>query len=174
MAQRRSEMQTYGSLALKPAPEEKRDYQLAAQRYTKRQEAPRTKPVPTRAKRIRAWQVLAVMGAFAAIFGLLYRQITIEQQMIELHEMRTTLTTEQKRAEDLRLELALTHDIAHVQAVARDEMSMNYPTVDQTRQVVLPPVKTPSTAEQVASTVTDEQPEGLSAWLAEMKEKLNL
>lgn len=178
MTQRsQAEYRTAGSLALKPAPQPAPSY--PQERYERRRPAEeRTRPAPAPRKaaksRIRPKKVLLVMAIFGVIFGLLYRQISIEQSMVELHKMRTTLATEQKRGEDLRLELSLQHDIARVQAVAREEMNMDYPNVDQTHVVVLPPVKTPSTAEQVVTNVTDNQPEGLAAWIEEIREKLDL
>lgn len=132
-----------------PEPARPRDYRAVTRRYESRRNA----PPPRREKprfRLKAKYVIAGILVFTAIFAVLYRQMRIDGQILELHNMRSTLEDEQKRAEDLSLELALKLDIEKVQNVARDELGMDYPAQGQVKAVVLPPIHNESTASYAA------------------------
>lgn len=178
---------THGALALQepmhPAPrreerpvrrEQEQDFREITRRHDERKRQPKGSAQPRRGFRLRPKYVFLTLLVFGAVFGLLYRQTLIEQKMLELHDMRTLLTNEQKRGEDLNLELSMKLDIEQVQSVARQQLGMDYPDAGQTRAVLLPPMTNQSTAQYVEAPISiDTQPDSFSAWLDQLREQLS-
>lgn len=176
MSQKRREPypRSDGALALERV--EARDYRTATMRYGARESRPVPAPAPVwQEKRKRHFgTVLLVIALFAAGFFLLLRQTRIETRMLELHNMRTELTEEQQRGESLRLELSLKMDIDAVQRTAKDSLQMDYPDVEMTREVSLPPIKTYSTLNQATTEAPakTEERSSLASWIEDIRKRL--
>lgn len=170
MAQKRSDAYaiTDGALAL----QEDVNYREAAERYGRDDRRPAPQPRAEAKPRKRSKAVLLALLFFAAAFALLMRQIGIEREIVALHDMRTELTQEQRRGEDLSLELSLKMDIDNVQRTAKEVMNMNYPDVEMTRSVELPTIKTGSTIEKANTVVDQEETDAFAAWLDGIAESL--
>ncbi len=127
-----------------PEAERQRDVRLVTHRYDARKNAPparRQKPQ----FRIKAKHIICALLAFIALFAVAMRQIQIDGQILELDKMRKTLKDEQKRGEDLSLDLAMKLDIEKAQAVAHGELGMDYPEQGQIKAIVIPPIQNEST-----------------------------
>lgn len=168
MSQRRREYsaRTDGALALDRY--EPRDYRTAAMRYGAREARPvaPARPKPKAKPRARAWIVFLIAAFFISAFFLLFRQAEIEKNIVELHSLRSELNEEIQRGENLQLELSLALDIDSVQRAAKEEMQMDYPDVEMTRSVELPPIKTYSTLDKATTEVLEEEEApSLSSWI---------
>jgi len=89
--------------------------------------------------RRRAAAILVVTLVLAGLsFLLLYRQAQVETLIIDQNNIRSSIKSVTKQLEELQVQLNMKGDIGQIQEYAREQLSMDYPTSENTRTIVLP------------------------------------
>lgn len=110
---------------------------IAAEEAKRREEEQRMER--HRKGRRRAAAILVVTLVLAGLsFLLLYRQAQVETLIIDQNNIRSSIKSVTKQLEELQVQLNMKGDIGQIQEYAREQLSMDYPTSENTRTIVLP------------------------------------
>ena len=82
--------------------------------------------------------ILMVLVVAGGIYSLLTRYVRIEQMTVEQRQLQAQIEDQQKRLEELQVEINRQSNISNVQDYARDNLNMDYAQKENTRVVQLP------------------------------------
>ena len=82
--------------------------------------------------------IVAVVVVAGGIYSLLTRYISIEQMTVEQRQLQAEIEDQQKRLEELQVEINRQGNISQVQDYARENLNMDYAQKENTRVIELP------------------------------------
>lgn len=82
--------------------------------------------------------IIAVVVVAGGIYSLLTRYIRIEQMTVQQRQLQAQIEDQQKRLEELQVEINRQGNISQVQDYARDSLNMDYAQKENTRVIALP------------------------------------
>lgn len=97
-----------------------------------------------RRRQHRVQMMFAILGIFVVvliaggIFSLLMRYIQIEQMIVTQRKLTAEIEDQQKRLEELHVEINMRGNISQIQDYARENLNMDYAQKDKTRVIALP------------------------------------
>ena len=82
--------------------------------------------------------IVLVVAVAGGIFSLLVRYTQIEQMIVEQRKLTAEIDDQQKRLEELQVEINRQGNIAQIQDYARQNLNMDYAQKENTRVIALP------------------------------------
>ena len=123
-------------------------WQRAQEERRRREEEARIQAEEVAEQRRRAQQRVRAIAAFLVIacvitgalgiFNLLNRYIAIDKMTVDQRALQAEIADQQKRLEELQVEINKQSNIAQVQDYARDSLNMDYAQQDDIRVIALP------------------------------------
>lgn len=82
--------------------------------------------------------IFVVVGIASGIFTLLVRYTNIEQMIVQQRVLTAEIEDQQKRLEELQVEINMQGNISQIQDYAHDQLNMDYAQKENTRMISLP------------------------------------
>jgi len=82
--------------------------------------------------------IVAVLAVAGGIYTLLLRYVQLENMVVEQRALTAQIEDQQRRLEELQVEINMQGDISKIQDYARENLHMDYAKKEDTRVVALP------------------------------------